>query len=65
MKEPQPEEHASFSCTLSTVPFFDLDALHILAADVENTVDFRIKECGSVIMGNRLYLTPRPASVQL
>ena len=36
---------------------FDLDALHILAADVENTVDFRIEECGSVIMGNRLYLT--------
>ena len=36
---------------------FDLDALHILAADVENTVDFRIEERGSVIMGNRLYLT--------
>ena len=35
----------------------DLEAFHILAADVENTVDFRIEECGSVIMGNRLYLT--------
>ena len=35
---------------------FDLDALHILAADVENTVDFRIEERGSVIMGKRLVL---------
>ena len=35
---------------------FDLDALHILTADVENTVDFRIEEGCGVIMGNRLHL---------
>ena len=64
MKEPQPEEHAR-SAVRRLQCRFDLDALHILAADVENTVDFRIEECGSVIMGNRLYLTPHPASVQL
>ena len=57
MKEPQPEEQASLSCTESTVWFFIL--MHFISWPPmsRNTVDFRIEECGSVIMGNRLYLT--------
>ena len=41
INEPQPDEHASLSCTLSTVLIFDFDAFHILSADIENTVYIR------------------------
>ena len=56
MKEPQPEEQASLSCTLSTVVIFDLDAFHVLAADVKDAVYVRIKEGSSVVMGDGLHL---------
>ena len=56
MKEPQPEEQASFSCTLSTVPIFDLDAFHVLTADVEDAVYLRIKERGGIVVGDGLNL---------
>ena len=56
IKEPQPEEQASLSCTLSTVLIFDLDAFHILAADVQDAVYVRIKEGGSIVMGDGLHL---------
>ena len=56
MKEPQPEEQASFSCTLSTVLIFDLDTFHILAADVQDTVYVRVKEGGCIVMGNGFHL---------
>ena len=36
---------------------FDLDTFHILTADVENTVDFRIEECCGIVMRNRFNLT--------
>ena len=56
MKEPQPEEQASLSCTLSTAPIFNLDAFHVLAADVQDTVHVRIKEGSRVVMGDGLHL---------
>ena len=55
MKEPQPEEQASLSCTLSTVLILDLDTFHILTADIQNAVYFRIKEGSSVVVGDGLY----------
>ena len=56
MKEPQPEEQASFSWTLSTVWSLMLDALHVLAADVQNTVYIRFKEGSRVVVGDGLHL---------
>ena len=56
MKEPHPEEHASFSCTLSTVLILDFDTFHILTADIKDTVYFRVKECCCIVMGNSLNL---------
>ena len=56
MKEPQPEEQASLSCTLSTVLIFDLDAFHILTADVQDAVYVRIKEGSGVVVGDGLHL---------
>ena len=56
MKEPQPEEQASLSCTLSTVLVLDLDAFHVLAADVQDAVYVRIKEGSCVVMGDGLHL---------
>jgi len=35
---------------------FDLDALHVLAADIEDTVDLRIEEGGSIVVGDGLDL---------
>ncbi len=35
----------------------DLDALHILTADVEDAVNLRIEKCGSIVVCNRLDLT--------
>ena len=34
----------------------DLDAFHVLPADVQNAVYLRIKECGGVVMGYRFHL---------
>ena len=34
----------------------DLDAFHILAADVQDAVYVRIKECSSVVVGDSLHL---------
>ena len=36
---------------------FDLNAFHILTADIQNAVYLRIKEGSGIIMGNRLNLT--------
>ena len=36
---------------------FDADALHILAADIEDTVYLGVEEGGGIIMGNGLDLT--------
>ena len=52
MKEPHPEEQASFNCTLSNGVILDLDTFHILTADIQDAVYFRIKEGSCVIMGN-------------
>ena len=36
---------------------FDLDAFHILTADIQDAVYFRIKESSCIVMGNSLNLT--------
>ena len=54
MKEPQPEEHASLSWTLSTVP--SLMRIHFLTTDIEDAVYGRIEECRRVVVGDRLDL---------
>ena len=36
---------------------FDLNAFHILTADIKDTVYLRIKKCSSIIMGNGFYLS--------
>ena len=36
---------------------FDLDAFHVLAADIQDTVHIRIKESGGGIMGDRLHFS--------
>ena len=35
----------------------DLDAFHILTTDVEDTVNFRIKECSGIVVGNGFNLS--------
>ena len=35
---------------------FDLDTLHILAADIQDTVHIRIEESGGVVMGHGFHL---------
>ena len=36
---------------------FDLDALHVLSADIQDAVHLRIEESGGMIMGYRFHLT--------
>ena len=55
MKEPQPDEQASFNCTVVYSLILDFDTFHVLTADIKDTVYFRIKECSSVIMCYSLY----------
>ena len=56
MKEPQPEEHASLSWTLSHGAVLDADTFHILTTDIEDAVYGRIEECRRVVVGDRLDL---------
>lgn len=45
-------EHASLSCATVNSLVTDLDTFHILTADIQDAVYFRIKESSCVIMGN-------------
>ena len=61
MKEPQPEEHASFKLYAVNRLVLDLDAFHILTADIQDTVYIRFKEAMQHSNGKRSLLRLHPA----
>ena len=56
MKEPQPDEQRLIQLDAVDGAVFDLDAFHVLTADVENAVNLRIEERGGVVVRNGLDL---------
>ena len=36
---------------------FDLNALHVLPADIQDAVHFRVKESGGIVVGYRFHLS--------